>query len=74
MRYNLLHFSLFILLKGVSKETAFRIGKEIVDEVTALNSKPVKLKFEKVGKVHIDSYQVLRDFECINIIPFLFLL
>ncbi|XP_033118831.1 DNA polymerase zeta catalytic subunit-like isoform X2 [Anneissia japonica] len=40
--------SLFILVKGVSKEQAFKIGKEMVDAVTADNPKPVKLKFEKV--------------------------
>ena len=40
--------SLFVLLKGASKETAFHIGKEIVEAVTADNPKPVKLKFEKV--------------------------
>lgn len=40
--------SLFVLVKGVTKEEAFRIGKDIVDAVTADNPKPVKLKFEKV--------------------------
>lgn len=43
--------SLFVLLKGASKDEAFRIGKEIVEAVTADNPKPVKLKFEKVFKV-----------------------
>ena len=37
-----------MLLKGATKEEAFRIGKEIVEAVTADNPKPVKLKFEKV--------------------------
>lgn len=41
--------SLFVLLKGVTKEEAFRIGKEICERVTADNPKPVKLKFEKVS-------------------------
>ena len=41
--------SLFVLLKGASKEEAFRIGKEISERVTADNPKPVKLKFEKVS-------------------------
>jgi len=36
------------MLKGASKDDAFRIGKEIVKAVTADNPKPVKLKFEKV--------------------------
>ncbi|XP_069743731.1 DNA polymerase zeta catalytic subunit isoform X2 [Narcine bancroftii] len=40
--------SMFILLKGATKEQAFRIGEEIADAVTATNPKPVKLKFEKV--------------------------
>lgn len=37
------------MAKGASKERAFQIGQEIVDEVTAANPKPVKLKFEKVS-------------------------
>lgn len=37
-----------MLLKGATKEQAFDIGKDIVDTVTAMNPKPVKLKFEKV--------------------------
>ena len=41
-------FSMFILLRGASKDEAFSIGKEIAEEITALNPKPVKLKFEKV--------------------------
>ena len=41
-------YSLFILTKGATKERAFEIGQEIVNEVTAANPKPVKLKFEKV--------------------------
>ncbi|KAK2182753.1 hypothetical protein NP493_337g00016 [Ridgeia piscesae] len=40
--------SLFVLLKGRTKQEAFEIGYEIADAVTALNPKPVKLKFEKV--------------------------
>lgn len=40
--------SLFVLLKGKSREEAFVIGTEIADCVTAANPKPVKLKFEKV--------------------------
>lgn len=40
--------SLFVLLKGKSREEAFEIGAEIADTVTAQNPKPVKLKFEKV--------------------------
>ncbi|XP_011498126.1 PREDICTED: DNA polymerase zeta catalytic subunit [Ceratosolen solmsi marchali] len=40
--------SLFVLLKGKSREEAFNIGAEIAETVTAANPKPVKLKFEKV--------------------------
>ena len=43
--------SLFVLVKGVAKERAFEIGKEIVHAVTAQNPKPVKLKFEKVSEI-----------------------
>ena len=41
--------SMFILLKGRSKEEAFRIGNEMCDAVTKDNPKPIKLKFEKVS-------------------------
>lgn len=40
--------SLFVSLPGRSKDEAFKIGHDIADSVTALNPKPVKLKFEKV--------------------------
>lgn len=40
--------SLFVALPGRSKEQAFKIGYDIANAVTALNPKPVKLKFEKV--------------------------
>ncbi|KAJ8682714.1 hypothetical protein QAD02_018506 [Eretmocerus hayati] len=40
--------SLFILLEGKSRAEAFKIGAEMADAVTAVNPKPVKLKFEKV--------------------------
>ena len=40
--------SLFVYLKGRTKEQAFNIGKEIADTITKMNPKPVKLKFEKV--------------------------
>lgn len=40
--------SMFIEMKGRSKEEAFRIGHEICDAVTAMNPQPIKLKFEKV--------------------------
>ncbi|KAI5607474.1 DNA polymerase zeta catalytic subunit isoform X1 [Silurus asotus] len=40
--------SMFVLLKGATKEQAFKIGSEIAEAVTASNPKPIKLKFEKV--------------------------
>ena len=40
--------SMFVLLRGATKETAFKVGQEISDVITQLNPKPVKLKFEKV--------------------------
>ena len=41
--------SVFIYLKGKTKEQAFKIGYEIADTITAMNPPPIKLKFEKVG-------------------------
>ena len=40
--------SLFVYLKGKTKEQAFRIGYDIADAITRLNPVPIKLKFEKV--------------------------
>lgn len=40
--------SLFVYLKGKSRDEAFSIGEEIAKEVTKMNPRPVKLKFEKV--------------------------
>ncbi|CAK1359247.1 unnamed protein product [Cercospora beticola] len=40
--------SLFVYLKGRTKDDAFRIGDEIAKAVTDMNPRPVKLKFEKV--------------------------
>ncbi|KAF2747546.1 hypothetical protein M011DRAFT_486395 [Sporormia fimetaria CBS 119925] len=40
--------SLFIHLKGRTREQAFDIGEEIAKAVTEVNPRPVKLKFEKV--------------------------
>lgn len=44
----LISCSMFVLLKGATKEQSFKIGQEIAEAVTATNPKPVKLKFEKV--------------------------
>jgi DNA polymerase zeta len=40
--------SLFVYLKGRTREQAFDIGEDIADTITNLNPQPVKLKFEKV--------------------------
>lgn len=40
--------SLFVYLKGRTREQAFDIGEEIAKAVTDMNPRPVKLKFEKV--------------------------
>ncbi|KAL8737539.1 MAG: hypothetical protein Q9181_001591 [Wetmoreana brouardii] len=40
--------SLFVYLKGRTKDEAFVIGEEIAKTVTDMNPRPVKLKFEKV--------------------------
>ncbi len=41
--------SVFVLLKGRTKEEAFDIGQEMADVITRQHPKPIKLKFEKVG-------------------------
>ncbi|KAJ5372623.1 C4-type zinc-finger of DNA polymerase delta [Penicillium concentricum] len=40
--------SLFVYLKGRTRDQAFDIGEEIAEAVTNLNPRPIKLKFEKV--------------------------
>lgn len=40
--------SLFVHLKGRTKDEAFDIGTEIAKTITNMNPRPVKLKFEKV--------------------------
>ncbi|KAL4906856.1 hypothetical protein BDW74DRAFT_189968 [Aspergillus multicolor] len=40
--------SLFVYLKGRTRDQAFDIGEEIAQAVTELNPQPIKLKFEKV--------------------------
>ncbi len=40
--------SVFVLLKGRTKDEAFDIGQEMAARITGENPKPVKLKFEKV--------------------------
>lgn len=41
-------YSMFVLLKGRSREEAFRIGNEIAAAITSMNPDPVTLKMEKV--------------------------
>ncbi|CAM1501679.1 Fc.00g036630.m01.CDS01 [Cosmosporella sp. VM-42] len=40
--------SLFVYLKGRTKDEAFDIGNEIAKAITEMNPRPIKLKFEKV--------------------------
>jgi DNA polymerase zeta len=40
--------SLFVLLEGRTKEEAFKLGKEMADDVTRSNPSPVRLQMEKV--------------------------
>ncbi|RKF64936.1 DNA polymerase zeta catalytic subunit [Erysiphe neolycopersici] len=40
--------SLFVYLRGRTKDQAFDIGSEIAKTITDLNPRPIKLKFEKV--------------------------
>ena len=40
--------SLFVYLKGRTREEAFDIGEDIAKTITDMNPRPVKLKFEKV--------------------------
>ena len=40
--------SLFVYLKGRTKDEAFDIGNEIAKTITDMNPRPIKLKFEKV--------------------------
>ena len=40
--------SLFVYLKGRTRDEAFDIGQEIANTITDINPRPVKLKFEKV--------------------------
>ncbi|KIX05146.1 uncharacterized protein Z518_06018 [Rhinocladiella mackenziei CBS 650.93] len=40
--------SLFVYLKGRTREQAFDIGEDIAETITKMNPRPIKLKFEKV--------------------------
>ncbi|KAJ5918248.1 hypothetical protein N7454_010623 [Penicillium verhagenii] len=40
--------SLFVYLKGRTRDQAFDIGEEIAKAITDMNPRPIKLKFEKV--------------------------
>ena len=52
--------SLFVYLKGKTKEQAFRIGHDIADAITRLNPVPIKLKFEKVRNFVFQTRLALR--------------
>ena len=60
--------SLFVYLKGKTKEQAFRIGYDIADAITRLNPVPVKLKFEKVCKFVFQAH-VSHWYACRSICP-----
>lgn len=40
--------SLFVYLKGRTRDQAFTIGEEMAEAITRMNPRPIKLKFEKV--------------------------
>ncbi|KAL5444580.1 hypothetical protein PMIN07_000157 [Paraphaeosphaeria minitans] len=40
--------SLFVYLKGRTRDQAFTIGEEMAEAITQMNPRPIKLKFEKV--------------------------
>lgn len=40
--------SLFVHLKGRTREQAFEIGRDMADTITKINPRPIRLKFEKV--------------------------
>jgi DNA polymerase zeta len=40
--------SLFVLFEKKTKQESFELSYKIVDEITNMNAKPVKLKFEKI--------------------------
>lgn len=40
--------SLFVYMKGRTREEAFKIGDEIAKAITDMNPRPIKLKFEKI--------------------------
>ena len=44
-------YSVFIQMKGATKQRAFDVANEIVEAVAKMNPQPMKLKFEKVGLV-----------------------
>jgi hypothetical protein len=44
--------SMFVLLPGRTKESAFRIGAEIAETITGRSPSPIKLKFEKARRRH----------------------
>lgn len=61
--------SLFIYLRGKTKEQAFRIGYDMAETITAMNPAPVKLKFEKVGSDLIERRRDHLDFVVVLGLP-----
>ena len=59
--------SMFVLLKGRSREEAFRIGAEIAATATASNPRPVTLKMEKV--YHPCILQTKKRCSCSTVAP-----
>ncbi|KAI8846694.1 hypothetical protein BC829DRAFT_445128 [Chytridium lagenaria] len=56
--------SMFTIMEGASKETAFKMGLTLVKEVTRLTPPPVKLKFEKTKKRYVGfMYETLEETE-----------
>jgi DNA polymerase elongation subunit (family B) len=59
--------SLFVYLKGKTKEQAFRIGYDIADAITRLNPVPVKLKFEKVRQFVFQTLLAFGMLTCLHL-------
>ncbi len=58
--------SVFIYLRGRTKEQAFRIGNEISEKITKMNPAPIKLKFEKVRLLPLPCllWRLINSFFC----------
>ena len=63
--------SVFVLLRGRSKDEAFKIGEEIANHITSLSPKDVLLKLEKVYKPCILVTKKVNLYEFFLLLPFL---